>query len=280
MKVPQLATKYIGWNGTRSFSRNAAKLAALVDYPGDLSLASGPGLLAIVDGVTGRELLAPFDPFPDEKDIGNRRTRLMAMSDDGTQIAVALAKRYIDYDARPGRISIRDGDTGAEIRRIEIPGLVCEIALSSDGSRLAVEYIERGEPAVGLQTSGQAGVMIWDTSTGELVRTLPVLPWTAPNTFAGGNKILWSPDGARLLRQSVLSESTDERQSYRERLQVVEAASGEKLWEKEFPGVTTTHRAWSWSPDGKMLVIFENILELTFFFRKKISASRDSNIRG
>ena len=30
-------------------------------------------LLAIFDGVTGRELVAPFDPFPDQQDAGDHQ---------------------------------------------------------------------------------------------------------------------------------------------------------------------------------------------------------------
>ena len=124
------------------------------------------------------------------------------MSDDGTRLAAALGSRLSGRSTaeQVGHISIRDGGTGSEIRRIESPGIVTRDR-PHRGRQPHRRGIRRaGEPARTAQSSGQAGVKIWDTSTGELVQTLPMLPWTAAH-----NRILWSPDGARLLRQSVLT---------------------------------------------------------------------------
>ena len=107
------------------------------------------------DGVTGRELVAPFDPFPDEQRPGAIRRLLLTMSDDGTRLAVALGRHFRHARAEQlGRISIRDGSTGREIRRIEIPGFVAEIALTADGSRIAVQYVEPGDSRGRLAAGG------------------------------------------------------------------------------------------------------------------------------
>ena len=196
---------------------------------------------------------APFDPFPDLQERGNRRPLFLAMSDDGTRLAVALHYRFGNrVERKPGSISIRDGDTGSEIRRIDIPGFVFAIALTPDGSRIAVEYGEPTEPDAPRLRSGQAGVTIWDTSTGELVQTLPMLPWSL-----GHSQILWSPDGKRLLRQSFSTETIDDRPQFRGLIQIVDAASTDVVWQRESPSRTNPLRAWSWSPDGKLVVIFE-----------------------
>lgn len=57
VEVPQLASM----RGTRMFSHDAARLAVF-EYKRQ---GESSGLLAVFDGVTGRELLAPFDPFPE-----------------------------------------------------------------------------------------------------------------------------------------------------------------------------------------------------------------------
>ena len=236
----------------RVFSKGAARLATLIEYPSDSPLYTGAGLLVVFDGLTGRELIAPFDPCTDVRP-GNRSLR-MSMSNDGTRLASAVALRTDPITTpQPAQISIRDGATGSEIRRIEGPANVSEIALSADGSRLAVEYVEQVESHTGPFISGQSAVKVWDTSTSDLLQTLPLLP---NDRYA--NRILWSPDGQRLLRQSVARERENEKSSWREQFQVVEIASGKVLWERPFPShYSSPRRAWGWSPNGKLIVVFE-----------------------
>ena len=55
-------------------------------------------------------------------------------------------------------------------------------------------------------------------------------------------RILWSPDGTQLLRQTVSSETVPNEtfigtKKYRELFQIVNAVSGEALWEREFPSL-------------------------------------------
>ncbi|MBW8884090.1 MAG: WD40 repeat domain-containing protein, partial [Planctomycetia bacterium] len=257
VEIPQLGSMNRVGSNTRIFSRDAARLAAIINHPVDSpSQTAFGGLVAIFDAVTGRQLVAPFDPFPDQQGRPwSPRRRFIAMSDDGTRIAAALGRFVSAFsDAeQPGRISIRDGETGSEIRSVEVPLNATDIALTADGSRIAVEYAQFAEPGSPRFTSGLAGVKIWDTSTGDLVQTLPLLP-----SSDGFSRILWSPDGARLLRQSVTVETIDNKRTFRELFQVVEVASGEKLWEREFPPhQSNARRAWAWSPNGKLLVIFE-----------------------
>jgi serine/threonine protein kinase/WD40 repeat protein len=255
IEVPQLASP--DRFRTRIFSRGGARLAALLENPSASTSQPGLGLLAVFDSASGRELLAPLVLFPDLPADG-LRTLTLTMSDDGTRLAAATSTRLSSTDPGPSRISIRDANTGSEMRHIEIPEFVSEIALTADGSRIAVEYAEIDSevkaPRLPRDITGFARVKIWDTSTGELVRSLPMLPWSALNS-----RIIWNPDGSRLLRQSVTSEIVEDKRTFRERFQVVDAASGEKLWERDDfpPHHANPRRAWSWSPDGKLVVIFE-----------------------
>jgi serine/threonine protein kinase/WD40 repeat protein len=245
--VPQLVSKNYFRSRTLNISRGGARLAAVLDYPGDSSRMQGFGLVAVF-GATGRELFAPLDPFPGWLDVASS-DRLLSMSNDGSRLAVAVAagrSRVESTDSQLDRISIRDGSTGHEIRSLASPGLISQIALTSNGSRLAVVYGERATPTV-----QQSGVKVWDTSTGELVQTLPMLPGVA-------NSTLLSPDGTRLLRQSYWIETIDNRPSNRQLLlQVVDVASGEELWRREYSNQTAPPRPWAWSPDGKLLVVAE-----------------------
>jgi WD40 repeat protein len=235
VEVPQLAS--LGsWR--RIFSHDATRLAVF-DYRSDSRSSAGHGLLAVFDGVTGRELLEPFDPFPDQQP-GQFVGRPLTMSEDATRIAVEIHNRDSSY------ISIRDGGSGSEICRIEVPGSVSDIKLTSNGSRIAVAFFERGHSRI--------GVNVWDTSTGNLVQPLPLLPFFYSESYY---RILWSPDGTRLLRQSLSREATDGRREFRALFQIVDVASGEELWQREMPSRDKPQNAFSWSPDGKLLVIFE-----------------------
>ena len=80
-----------------------------------------------------------------------------------------------------------------------------------------------------------------------------MLPWTRVY-----NRILWSPDGTRLLRQSVFSETMDNKHEFSRHF------SRSWMWRParnfgsvSLPVAQIPCRAWSWSPDGKLLVIFE-----------------------
>jgi WD40 repeat protein len=268
LDIPQLADPFESTSiGSRIFCRDGTRLVALT-WPVEPGSAAVYGLLSVFDCSTGRELIAPFDPFPDKQDV-QTRTPHVAVSDDGTRLATTLSRRV--GDGRPaGHICLYDLSAGRELRRIESPGIVTELALTADGSRLAAAYLDQPASPANLQRSGggnpaevlrtreervtreQAAVKVWDTSTGELIQTLPKLPWTFRSS-----RILWSPDGKRLLRQSVAKEIIDDKLTNRELFQVVEAASGEKVWEREFPNHAIPRLAWTWSPDGKLVVIFE-----------------------
>lgn len=255
VEVPRLTSS--GWAGSisRIFSRDGTRLAAIVEYPGDSPSQSGFGLLALFNCFTGREFFAPLDPFPDLQVLGNQFLCL-TMSNNGKRLAVAVHGESSDStDERLRRISIRDGDTGREIRSIESSGLVSEIALSPDGSRLVADNL------------GQ--ITIWDTSTGELVQTLPTLPLQESPRVAFC-RTLWSPDGTQLLRQTCTSEPVPNESvpneafagtgKYRALFQILNAASGEALWEREFPGLEFPMLAGGWSPDGKLVVVIERSL--------------------
>jgi hypothetical protein len=144
VEVSLKGSSYTGWNLTRSSGRQAARWALLVGYPGERESSTGPRLLTMFDGVTGSELLAPFDPFADQQAAGIRKRRHLTISDDASRLAVALMNDSLDNDNRPGAISIRGGGAVSEIRRLEIPGLIRDAVLSPDGSRIAFDSTVEG----------------------------------------------------------------------------------------------------------------------------------------
>jgi WD40 repeat protein len=227
------------------FSRDATRLAA-VGYRLGLPSEAGHDLLAVFDGVTGRELFAPFDPFPDLQPAATYSFPPLAMSEDGARLAVAVHNRGSCH------ISVRDGGSGSEIHRIEFPGNLSDIELTADGSRIAVAFYDLEEPK-----DSRIGVKVWDTSTGDLVQSLPMLPYFRKVPLSPNYRILWSPDGTRLLRQSLSREATDDRPEFHAVFQIVDVASGGELWQREMPSCKNPQCARSWSPDGKLLVIFE-----------------------
>ena len=175
--------------------------------------------------VTGRELFAPFDPFP-EQQSATRGLPLLTMNEDGTRLAVAFDNRGTSHN------SIRDSGSGREINRIEFSGCLVDFELTADGSRIAAAFYDLEEPK-----DSRIGVNVWDTSTGNLVQSLPKLPYFSWNGLGRLiYRILWSPDGTRLLRQSLAREATDNTGEYRTVIQIVDVASSGELWQREMPG--------------------------------------------
>ena len=177
------------------------------------------------------------------------------MSDDGTRLAVALGDRFSgsSADERLGRISIRDGGTGSEIRRIEIPGVVCDIALTADGSRIAVEYGERRIASRAGEPRGRRESRFGTRPPASWSRRCPCFPGPRATTASCGAPMARGCCGSR----SPVKQIDNRPDVYRELFQIVDVASGEELWEREFTNRANPHDAWSWSPDGKLLVIFE-----------------------
>ena len=180
IEIPQLSgleTLYARTTTFRGCSQDAKRLAATLG-PGEGS--SPRALVGLFDSLTGREIFAPFDPFPAQKRSQLRSLSLsLAISADGTRIAVMNLAASEESGERTTHISIHDGVSGKELRRFEqFPGPVTQILLSADGSRLAVGFIQ-GESvnrSIQAQPKRQAGSQVWNTSTGELVQTLPLIP--------------------------------------------------------------------------------------------------------
>src|SRR5262249_12587955 len=143
VEVPQLGSMN-GLIGMWIFSGDGSRLAAIVGYPNDSGPRTGVGMLAVFDGTTGRLLVAPFEPFPETRADGTRQL-IFLMSEFDQRLVAAVNRRPGSTDPRLGYFTIHDGGTGNEIRRIECPGIVTELALSADGSRIAVEFIELEE---------------------------------------------------------------------------------------------------------------------------------------
>ena len=213
--------------------------------------------MGLFDSLTGREIFAPFDPFPAQKRSQLRSLSLsLAISADGTRIAVMNLAASEESGERTTHISIHDGVSGKELRRFEqFPGPVTQILLSADGSRLAVGFIQ-GESvnrSIQAQPKRQAGSQVWNTSTGELVQSLPLIPASLLSS-----KILWDPAGARLLRSSLSNDSDDNPSRLRQRFVLVDVTSGTELWEREFSDLAYPLTPWSWSPDGKLIAVAEH----------------------
>src|SRR5207249_3177142 len=136
---------------------------------------------------------------------------------------------------RAGRISIRAGDTGREMHSMESSATIAHLALASEGSRVAVAYFE-GDESSSSQSPRQLAVKIWNTATGEVVRTLPMLPWARNSGVYP--MILLSPDGSQLLRHSVTREEGESRPSFQQSIRIVDVASGTEVWKQEFSGLT------------------------------------------
>lgn len=228
-----------------AISRGGERLAAIVDYPDDDLNKKGFGLLSIFDGVTGRELIKPFDPFPDWRE-GQNKSRKVTMSHDGSRLAVTLG---LAGEVRPTekpfeRISILDGKTGQEVCSIPSPGGIIEISLSSNGSQLAVFGFDDPKS----RDQSMRSFKIWDTATGGLVTALPTIPRIANPGF------VWSPDGSRLAQKCPLGEVNSSRPG--SLFQVVEVASGKEIWRREIPNLPfNALNVWAWSPDGNYLVM-------------------------
>ena len=253
VKIPQLSELVNpGSSILRAFSRDAKRLATFL--AADEGSTQG-AMVTVFDSDTGRELFAPFAPFPEQSRIQRQRHSLamlsIALSGDGTRMAV----RNSVTDESGGRslhISIHDCISGKELRRF--PG-GSQFLLSDDGSRLAVRYVQLDSDDRSSQSlnRGQAGIQIWNTFTGELVQTLPLIPASIKS-----ENIVWDPTGAKLLRSSLSSDSDDNSARLRQRLVLVDVMTGKDLWEREFADIVYPLTPWSWSPNGKLIAVAEH----------------------
>ena len=158
--------------------------------------------MVIFDGITGRELVAPIDPCPDLP-AGNRLLDL-AMSDDGTRLAAAVFLRTESNAPQPGKSAFATVARAMKSAALKVRHTCPSLRSPADGSRLAVDYFERNPPTA--RASGKSGVKIWDTSTGELLQTLPLLPTDRSTTGSCG-----VPMARGCCGQSVSSETVKTR---------------------------------------------------------------------
>jgi len=132
-------------------------------------------------------------------------------SPDGRRLAISL-----DYQS----VSVRDAETGEEVRRVSLPGPSTGIDFSPDGLRLA--------------TSGSYGAAVTDIGSGERSLTLRGHEdWV--------NSVRFSPDGTRLATGS--DDGT---------FRLWDAATGEQLFVLE--DVDEFDWGVDFSPDGRLLV--------------------------
>jgi serine/threonine protein kinase/WD40 repeat protein len=241
----------------RVFSRGALRLTAICKSHEN---TSGRGLVGVFDTLTGRELVAPFAPFPDQEDNTGYRLQL-AVSRDGTRIAVRFLSIPSSGAESTTHISIRDGSSGAEIRRWSHPGGVILFALTADGSRLIAEHVVRYDPSGAKLPEIQAVVKVWNTSTGEIVHALPPIPYPPQPRGILPNRANWSlsnPDGTQLLRSAFSEELENDKPKLFQRFETVDIETGKSRWSRELPGRTYPLTLWSWSPDGKLIALAEH----------------------
>lgn len=246
--IPLFSSRAFGRAETPKFARSGTRLAAVLD-PAIRSSEESFGLLAVFDCATGQPLFPPLDPFPGRTDshIENRR---LVLSDDGSILAVTVdaSSPYKTGEKHLQIVSIRDGNTGREIRSLKNPGFIYNVAFTPAGDLLAVSYVEER----GTIDSRKMWLKVWDVATGEERQTLSI---PAGNYGA----LLWNPGGTRLVLDSrhVKSAANDPGdRNVEQRIEVVDVASGESLWQRDVPAERTGRpQPWTWSPDGKCLVI-------------------------
>jgi WD40 repeat protein/serine/threonine protein kinase len=136
--------------------------------------------------------------------------RTVAWSADGRRLA---SGGYNDKT-----VVIWDGETGAEVLRMQSTGFVHTVAWIRDGSKLA--------------NSGGNQTEIWDTSTGKLHRAI------TPGGFAA---LDWSPDGRFLALGGFDSQ-----------IRIWEPSTGKLL--SEYFGHGGSIAGLKWSPDGQQII--------------------------
>jgi serine/threonine protein kinase/WD40 repeat protein len=234
--------------GQFSLAQDASRLAAILRPESE----SSSRLFTVFDSDTGKELFAPRPA------IQNNTTRLDAdwirliISSDGSRLAIRTGTRSSEGVYIP-RISVYDTQSGIEIRHFEERRIGDQFVLSADGSRLAAARIDLDDNPESVYLERQASVKIWNTSTGELMQTLPLAPWRFQSST-----LLWSPEGSRLLRSAATAEAESQRESFQQYFQIVDIDTGEEIWRRDFSGLSKPLTPWDWSPDGTMLAVAEH----------------------
>ena len=148
--------------------------------------------------------------------VTNYPGRLASLSRDGTTVAIAESGPFYYDDAGP--VTLLNWRTGEKLRTFDQVGRI--LALSPDGRQLAV-------------AGTTADILLWDTSSGTLLKTLPTehAVWS----------LNFSPDGKKLVSAGWCGQAL--------------------VWDLEtgsMPRVISANRLNLWtilfSPDGKLIV--------------------------
>jgi serine/threonine protein kinase/WD40 repeat protein len=251
IKLPSQATldsQRVFVQGRFSLNEDGSRLAAVLRADGE----SPTRLFTVFDSVTGRELFAPLSALQENTIRIDENWISLVISRNGSRLAIRTGTRSSERGYIP-RISIYDALSGKEIQHFEERGIAEQFVLSPDGERLAAACIELDNTSESRRLERQASVKIWDTSTGELVRTLPLMPWRFQLS-----SILWSPDGSRLLRSTATAEAESQQERFQQYFQIVDVDTGEEVWRRDFSGLRKHLTPWEWSPDGTMLAVAEH----------------------
>jgi serine/threonine protein kinase/WD40 repeat protein len=233
--------------GLFSLSQDASRLAAILRPDGE----STNRLFTVFDSITGREIFAPRSALQDNSNRLDSDWIRLVISGDGSRVAIRTGNSSSETGYLP-RISVYDALSGKEIRHFEELGIGDQFVLSTDGDRLAAACIDLDDNPESVYLERQASVKIWNTSTGELIQTLPLAPWRFQSST-----ILWSPDGSRLLRSAATAEAESQRESFQQYFQILDVNTGEEIWRRDFSGLSRHLTPWDWSPDGTMLAVAE-----------------------
>jgi WD40 repeat protein len=152
--------------------------------------------------------------------------------------AFAPSGKRLALGKRDRVIVLLEPATGREVQRLEVhPASVQVLAFSPDSRSLASADDATDLPGEAIRTS----VRLWDLDTGKVRHR-----WPGPPTTVGTavTSLQFAPDGLTIAVEDSMAN-----------LSLYDASSGKQR--ERFPGPSHEHRCWTFSPDGKVLLLHE-----------------------